>query len=134
MPDFQIRVNATRTGPIRDGRFQRAAHQYSDDMGYAVALHGERLVQQRLRQVLKHPTGYYQSRIGVERGRGGAYVVTDGGVIYGPWLEGTGSRNYPATRFHGYSTFRRVKPMVDRDSQRIAMDLLRRYQSRGLLR
>lgn len=134
MPDFQIRVNANRTGPIRDGRFQRAANQYSDDMGYAVALHAEDLVQQRLRQVLRHPTGYYQSRVGVERGRGGAYVVTDGGVVYGPWLEGTGSRNYPVTRFRGYSTFRRTKPLVDRDANRIGRQLLERYQSRGLLR
>ncbi|WP_405611360.1 hypothetical protein OG292_19325 [Streptomyces sp. NBC_01511] len=134
MPDVQIRINATRSGPLANGSFQRAAHQYSNDIGYAVALHAERLVQQRLRQVLRNPTGYYQSRVGVSRGRGGQYAVTDGGVIYGPWLEGTGSRNYPETRFHGYSTFRRTKPLVDRDANRIAMDLLRRYQGRGLLR
>ncbi|MGW1463843.1 hypothetical protein ACWCPT_05745 [Streptomyces sp. NPDC002308] len=132
MPELQIRT--TRTGPLRDGRFQRAATQYSNDIGYAVALHGERLIQQRLRQVLRHPTGYYQSRIDISRARGGQYVVTDGGVIYGPWLEGTGSRNYPVTRFHGYSTFRRVKPIVDRDAARIGRELLERYQSRGLLR
>lgn len=133
MPDFQIRVNATRSGPIRDGRFQRAAHQYSDDMNYAVALHGEKLVTARLNQVLKKQTPYYRTRVTVERSRGG-YIVTDQGVIYGPWLEGTGSRNYPATRFRGYSTFRRTKALVDRDANRIAMELLRRYQSRGLLR
>ncbi|MFC8862654.1 hypothetical protein [[Kitasatospora] papulosa] len=133
MPEFRISVNMNRTGPIRDGRFQRAAGQYSNDLQYAVALHGEDLVQQRLRQVLKNPTGYFQSRITVERGRGG-YVVTDGGVIYGHWLEGTGSRNYPVTRFRGYSTFRRVKPLVDRDANRIGRELLARYQSRGLLR
>ncbi|MFE7754320.1 hypothetical protein [Streptomyces sp. NPDC057429] len=133
MPEFRISVNMNRTGPIHDGRFQRAAGQYSNDLQYAVALHGEELVQQRLRQVLQHPTGYFQSRITVERSRGG-YVVTDGGVIYGHWLEGTGSRNYPITRFRGYSTFRRVKPLVDRDANRIGRELLNRYQSRGLLR
>ncbi len=133
MPAIQVRVNMNRTGPIRDGRFQRATGHYSNDLQYAVALHGEDLVQRRLRQVLRNPTGYFQSRVGVERGRGG-YMVTDGGVIYGHWLEGTGSRNYPVTRFRGYSTFRRVKPMVDRDANRIGMELLARYQSRGLLR
>lgn len=133
MPEFRISVNMNRSGPIRDGRFQRAASNYSNDLQYAVALHGEELVQQRLRQVLKNPTGYFQSRITVERSRGG-YVVTDGGVIYGHWLEGTGSRNYPVTRFRGYSTFRRVKPLVDRDANRIGRELLNRYQSRGLLR
>ena len=33
------------------------------------------------------------------------HVVTDGGVIYGAWLEGTGSRN-ETTRFKGYWSFR----------------------------
>lgn len=133
MPDFQIRVNATRTGPFRDGRFQRAASQYSDALQYAVAEHGEKLVKARLNQVLKTQTPYYRTRITVERGRGG-YMVTDQGVIYGPWLEGTGSRNAPVTRFRGYATFRRVKPIVDRDANRIAIQLLNRYQARGLLR
>lgn len=133
MPDFQIRVNATRTGPFRDGRFQRAASQYSDALQYAVAEHGEKLVKARLNQVLKKQTPYYRTRITVRRARGG-YEVTDQGVVYGPWLEGTGSRNYPATRFRGYATFRRVKPIVDRDANRIAIQLLNRYQARGLLR
>ena len=133
MPDFQIRVNATRNGPLADGRFARAAHDYADDVQYQVARHAEDLVQQRLGRVLRHPTGYYQSRISVDRGRGG-YVVSDGGVVYGPWLEGTGSRNSPVTRFPGYSTFRRTKALVDRDAGRIARQLLDRYQARGLLR
>ncbi|MFI2349702.1 hypothetical protein ACH492_22145 [Streptomyces sp. NPDC019443] len=133
MPDFQIRVNATRTGPFRDGRFQRAASQYSDALNYAVAEHGEKLVKTRLNQVLKKQTPYYRLRITVRRNRGG-YEVTDQGVIYGPWLEGTGSRNAPVTRFRGYATFRRVKPIVDRDANRIAIQLLNRYQARGLLR
>jgi len=133
MPDFQIRVNATRTGPFRDGRFQRAASQYSDALQYAVAEHGEKLVVARLNQVLKKQTPYYRTRITVRRARGG-YEVTDQGVIYGPWLEGTGSRNAPVTRFRGYQTFRRVKPIVDRDANRIAIQLLNRYQARGLLR
>jgi hypothetical protein len=133
VPDFRISVNATRTGPIQDGRFARAARDYSDDLQYAVARHGEDLVRQRLATVLRHPTGYYESRISVDRGRGG-YVVSDGGVVYGPWLEGTGSRNSPVTRFPGYATFRRTKAIVDRDANRISRELLDRYQSRGLLR
>lgn len=133
MTGFQVRVNATRNGPFRDGRFQRAASQYSDALNYAVAEHGEKLVDRRLNQVLKKQTPYYRLRVTVRRARGG-YEVWDQGVVYGPWLEGTGSRNHPVTRFRGYGTFRRVKPIVDRDANRIAMDLLRRYQARGLLR
>jgi hypothetical protein len=34
-------------------------------------------------------------------------VVDDSNVIYGPWLEGVGSRN-EKTRFKGYFTFRKA--------------------------
>lgn len=34
-------------------------------------------------------------------------VISDGGVVYGPWLEGVGSRNQ-STRFKGYFSFRRT--------------------------
>lgn len=41
-----------------------------------------------------------------------ATIVSDGGPdagrtgLYGPWLEGQGSRNYPVTRFKGYNSAR----------------------------
>jgi len=34
-------------------------------------------------------------------------LITDGGCIYGPWLEGIGSRN-ETSRFKGYSSFRKT--------------------------
>ena len=34
-------------------------------------------------------------------------IITDGNVIYGPWLEGISSRNQ-STRFKGYATFRKT--------------------------
>ncbi|MFF7550942.1 hypothetical protein ACFZCU_46170 [Streptomyces canus] len=132
MPGFDVRVNTSASGPWATGRAGRALHDYADDIGYQVAREGERMVQQRLRQVLRHPTGYYQSRISVDR-TGDRYRIHDGGVIYGPWLEGTGSRNSPVTRFPGYATFRRTKPLLDRKATQIAADLLARYRSRGLI-
>ena len=33
--------------------------------------------------------------------------IDDGGVVYGPWLEGVSSRNQ-TTRFKGYASFRRT--------------------------
>jgi hypothetical protein len=133
MPGFDVRVNSHNRGPWTDGRAARALPRYADDTEYQVARRGEQLVHQRLRQVLRHPTGYYQSRISVDRTSGGRYQVHDGGVIYGPWLEGTGSRNSPVTRFPGYFTFRRTKALLDRQAPQIARELLARYRSRGLL-
>lgn len=133
MPGFDVRVNSHSSGPWTDGRAGRNLHTYSDDVEYQVARRGEQMVQQRLRQVLRHPTGYYQSRISVDRTSGGRYRIHDGGVIYGPWLEGTGSRNSPVTRFPGYFTFRRTKGLLDRQARGIAQELLSRYRSRGML-
>jgi hypothetical protein len=129
MPEFEVH----RRGPIFDGRMRRAASDYADAAEYAIAQRGEQMIHQRLRAVLRHPTGYYESRIQVGRGASGRYVISDGGVIYGPWLEGTGSRNSPVTRFPGYATFRRTKALLDRQAPGIAQQLLHRYASRGLL-
>ncbi|MFJ8146558.1 hypothetical protein ACIQ6R_16025 [Streptomyces sp. NPDC096048] len=133
MPGFDVRVNSNASGPWATGRAGRALHDYADDVEYQVAIEGERMVHQRLRQVLRQPTGYYQSKISVDRTSTGRYQVHDQRVIYGPWLEGTGSRNSPVTIFPGYFTFRRTKPLLDRKAPQIARDLLARYRSRGLI-
>lgn len=81
-------------------------------------------VQQRLGKVLQHPTGYYQSRIKTERKSGG-YSVNDGRIIYGPWLEGVGSRNR-TTRFKGYATFRIVAGQVRAEAEYVIEEVVRR--------
>lgn len=65
------------------------------------------LIRADLRVVLQHPTGRFQSAAPSMQRSGDTITVDDGGVIYGPWLEGVGSRN-ARTRFKGYSTFRRM--------------------------
>lgn len=57
------------------------------------------------------PSGY-QSHVNIAR-REQDLVVNDDGVIYGPWLEGTGSRNSPVTRFKGYASARRATQHAD---------------------
>ena len=132
MPGIEFDARMVRRGPMFDGRTAKALHAYRDEISLRIAEEGERLVRQRLANVLQHPTGYYESRISVDRA-GTGYRVSDGGVIYGPWLEGTGSRNSPVTRFPGYSTFRRTKPLVDQRARQIAMQLLARYKAMGLI-
>jgi hypothetical protein len=131
MPEAMFDAKMIRRGPMLDGRTAAAMGTYADQVGYKVATFAEDQIQARLRQVLQHPTGYYQSRISVERA-GSGYRVNDGGVIYGPWLEGTGSRN-ATTSFKGYATFRRTKALVDRKAPGIAAELLGRYKAMGLI-
>lgn len=132
MPGINIGVAMARKGPMFNGKTAAALSAYADQVEYRIATFAEDQIQQRLGQVLKNPTGYYQSRITVDRA-GTGYRVSDGGVIYGPWLEGTGSRNAPVTSFAGYQTFRRTKALVDRKAPGIAAELLARYKAMGLI-
>ena len=59
-----------------------------------------------------------QSRAASGQFRSG-WDVHDSGIIYGPWLEGVGSRNYPVTRFKGYSTFRKVAQEIGRKAPQL---------------
>lgn len=132
MPELVFDARLAKRGPLFDGRTAKALHAYRGEISLRIAEEGEKLIRQRLHVVLKHPTGYYESKISVDRA-GEGYRVSDGGVIYGPWLEGTGSRNSPVTRFPGYATFRRTKPLVDQRARQIAVQLLARYKAMGLI-
>jgi hypothetical protein len=95
--------------------FIRAACQVGQQ---AVAEEGVNRVHSQLQDVLQHPTGYYESQVVTDRSTEESRV-TDGGVVYGPWLEGTGSRNQ-STRFKGYRTFRIVTQGLKADAGGIA--------------
>lgn len=125
----EIDVNVRRHGPIFDGRAAAAAAQFAQAAEEEIAETGVNLVRAELGRVLKHPTGYYESQIQTDRSAGST-LITDGGVIYGPWLEGIGTRNSPVTRFKGYSTFRRVGQRVDRQAKLIAERVLPKYLRR----
>lgn len=74
-----------------------------------------------LRGVLRNPTGYYQSRIVVDRRTADTDLVHDSRVVYGPWLEGTSRRN-AETRFKGYHTFRIVAQGMENRAVDIARE------------
>lgn len=98
----------------------RAAHDGEVDVAQDAARH----IHVRLARVLQRPTGRYQSTVHVVRT---ADPFVDGdGTVYGPWLEGVGSRN-ATTRFKGYATFRRVALEVERASGDIMDDRLDRW-------
>lgn len=48
--------------------------------------------------------------------KGLSATITDGGVVYGPWLEGTSSRN-KTTRFKGYKAFRKTKQWLQKEAK-----------------
>lgn len=99
-------VKAVATGPLFDGTAQKDVSKMIIAMEEAVAQDILNTIQTRLDGVLKNPTGYYESQTHTER-RADNFIVDDNGVVYGPWLEGTSSRNQN-TRFKGYMTFRKT--------------------------
>lgn len=125
---MRLNIRVTKSGPIFDGRAAQAARAFADESEERIADEGVNMVRTQLSHVLKHPTGYYASRVQTDRAMGDRTVM-DSGVVYGPWLEGTGSRN-DTTRFKGYATFRKVTQRLQGQSGRIAERVLPPYLRR----
>ena len=131
-----IRVDIDTSGPLFRGGKERI-HAATRRIVQAMIEAGEQRLDETLRP---RPKGVYLSVAEAGKGKGStghyrrnvhsrqvnlAGIITDGGVVYGPWLEGTSSRNQ-STRFKGYRSFRRTyqwlrenvgkitRPVVDR--------------------
>lgn len=106
-------VKVTASGPLFDGRAVTQLSVFLDEAVDLVAAAAEEAVNRNLATSIRHPSSppRYQSQIqtvhhGLDR------VINDNGVIYGPWLEGVGSRN-KTTRFKGYASFRRAQQQIE---------------------
>lgn len=124
-------ITVTTKGPLFDGRAPEMVRQE----GRAIVQELVELGEQRLDLMLRpRPAGVYLSVAEAQKGKAstGNYrrnvhgmvrdlngLITDGGVIYGPWLEGVGSRN-ATTRFKGYSSFRRTAQWLQEQVVKVA--------------
>ncbi len=126
MPALRINIAIDQKGAIFSVAQTRAAgRRMVTAMNDLIAQEGVNRVHTHLRQVLQNPTGYYDSKIVVQR-RSMYRGIWDSNVVYGGWLEGVTSRNR-TTRFKGYHTFRLVKQSLDKDSRRIVAPAIARY-------
>lgn len=123
-----IDIETSVSGPLFDGRAEAALKDYTHAVAHDLGEQGERMVRDTLHAVERHPTGFYESHTNV-RYNGGIVIVNDGGVVYGPWLEGTGSRNR-TTRFKGYGTYRKVTEQLKAKVTEVAEATLRRFIGR----
>lgn len=119
MSDVEINVS----GPLFDGRASQAARDFTEKVKEDVASQGYADVMTNLNSSIRHPTPYYETQVTTTR-HGDAIVVNDRGIIYGPWLEGVGSRN-KTTRFKGYFSFRRATQQLRKQVKGLADRLLR---------
>ncbi|WP_084965261.1 hypothetical protein [Thermoactinospora rubra] len=126
---LEIHAEVEVDGPLFDGRAMPILDDIAEEVADAVADQGFRDIHFTLHRVLKRPTGFYQSQIR-DRAFASTHVLYDNRVVYGPWLEGVGSRNSPVTRFEGYFTFRRVALHLNRKAKPIAEQVIARHIGR----
>lgn len=131
-----VRARLDVSGPMFDGRIDDAVEDLCRDIRSEVATQGLIGVMTVLAQ--PHPHGirkrtpFYETRLNIAGDAAGdeTLVVNDDNVIYGAWLEGAGSRNYPVTRFRGYGafgkSFRRLLNSLPATLQRLIGPQLRR--------
>lgn len=108
-----VRAYLDAKGPMFNGRADDAVEDLCRDLRSDVATQGLIGVMATLAQ--PHPFGirkrtpYYETRLNIAGSATSdeTLVVNDDNVIYGAWLEGVGTRNFPVTRFRGYGAFGR---------------------------
>lgn len=123
-------VEVKLTGPLFDGRLAKATRLLVLEAVSRVSLYGANLVVHECMRVFKNPTPYYWTRVTTERQHNSLDVrIGDDGVIYGPWLEGVGSRNR-TTRFKGYWIYRRTVRLLERRAKPIVEQTVQDFMSR----
>lgn len=123
-------VDIDMRGPLFDGRAAQEIANYCNDSREQIAEFAEEHVLTLMGAAFRHPTGYYESHIITERVAADSSRVHDQSIVYGPWLEGVGSRNSPVTRFPGYFHWRRTKALLAARAPEMAERLLQRYLPR----
>ena len=137
----------TFSGPLFDGTAKRAARDGTTAARKAVAKRGAELARGLLAADIRvHDTGRALAAV-TTTGRSVVYqsgkysmpvtvmnpktdiVVTSSLATYGPWLEGTGSRNQ-TTRFKGYHSFRKAAQELSVVAQKTADRAMQPYFGR----
>lgn len=138
------------SGPLFDGTAERAARDGTDAVRKRLADEAKRLAAAAFIAQIREDHGRFLgsltetrvSRTYSSRPGGKTYsmpvvvedpatdtIVTTEQAAYGPWLEGTGSRN-ATTRFKGYHGFRLAGQALGRSAQRLADQAFAPYADR----
>lgn len=112
-------------GPFFDGRDAAELARITQEIQDQVAAQASASVHHWMNFFFRHPTPYYETQVVTQR-RSDSTVITDQGVIYGPWLAGTGSRNR-TTRFKGYAHWRLAVQEADARAQQLADTVVARH-------
>lgn len=131
-----VSVDVNFNGPLfdayeRDIATERARQDTEDAIQDATYERVKALGQSRFRYVDKsnhHVPGKWLHSI--RKTYEGDYPAVDTGIIYGYWLEGVGSRNFPKTRFKGYRMWREATQQIQAEAEKIAQPHIDRAVAR----
>lgn len=118
-------ANVKLEGPIFGGGWNTRVDELMADLTETSGEVAKDLVLRNLDASLRNPTGAYRSRVTVDATRSFARVH-DNRAVYGPWLEGTSSRN-ARTRFKGYANWRRATQEMERQVTRVGDEVVRQH-------
>lgn len=98
------------SGPFfDDSEYASLSRHMTDNAESDIARRGVPVVRGILASSIRVDGGPYADRHVIAD----ANSIVDNNAVYGPWLEGLGSRNTPKTRFPGYHSFRRATQQVE---------------------
>lgn len=124
MPN-RIKIDHKLTGPVFEGKATPLIQQFLVDASQTLAEKGVEFVLDVTHARFKTRTPVYETRVSVRPLSTNRLEVWDQGIIYGPWLEGTGSRN-AISRFKGYRMFRKAKNRLDTERREILREPIQR--------
>lgn len=126
---LRIRTSAQYSGPLLDFRARRAFSDFREELEEESAEWALAHIRRTFHTSFRNPTGYYESNVRI-RNDNEVWDGGQGGPVYGPWLEGVGSRNN-TTRFKGYHAFRKAASALDRRIEEMGDRMFRlRYRNR----
>jgi hypothetical protein len=122
--------NVTLSGPLFDARGEHDVREFITDALDQVAAQASANVHYNMETSFKHPTPYYETQVRTTRVDEDTRSVNDRGIVYGHWLDGSGSRNFPVTSFKGYRLFPRAKALLETQIPRLIEHAKRRMVER----
>ena len=127
---FMPRFSIDYSGPIFTGQSEELIERFVKNAEKDIAEHGVDMIQNQYAKVFryKYPSKHKGQARAAVRNRmvNGHHQLQAGNIVYGAWLEGTGSRN-SRTRFKGYRTFRLVGQQLQDRAVRMAEVILQPY-------
>lgn len=117
-------VKVTAHGPLFEPAAAEVLTEIRDAIAAGLLTEAHRRVLASLDATLRNPTGAYRGRITPYGPVAGQGRVHDQRAIYGPWLEGTGTRNR-TTRFKGYRNFRKTVASLQQAAPDYAAEVVR---------